>query len=1232
MKPIRLSIAGLNSFRDKQEIDFTKLTELGMFGIFGPTGSGKSTILDALTLALYNNVVRAGRNTQGILNQAEKKIDIALDFEIGSAATRKRYRVERVYKKGSGEFSVSNQSSRLLLLEPMAEGSDYGLVIVAEGQREVNQAIHGIVGLTQEDFTRAVVLPQGKFAEFLQLTGRSRNEMTERLFGLQKYGQLLVSRASDWANQALAQRNQLVAQQGELGDASEQAVRDAEQTLEEAKERLDRADKERAAVQTRFKQLEQIHDLITQLNSATAEMQEWQGKAGEMDVIRQALERHGQAATVWPLVKTWREADAAVREAEVTLQAAQAAEEEAKAALDVAVEARNRARAQKADLEPDLTVKKSQLREAQTVESELTKLTGELETATSELKTARERYSDSVAKRDVLQGEIQRLDQDRDAAQRDLARHTVLPQTRQHLSELGTAYQAWKAATKDVNSEQGKLTEREKQLQFEDAEVEKWQKKEQGFTAEVQALGTQVEEWNANSPTVTSDTLVSLEQWQVRIEAKTDSLRALEREVVTGSKRIQEAENAVRGQNTLLSALRVSAAEAEQAWRNLENEYQRYLETNESGWIARLQLRLQDGEPCPVCGSVHHPSVVEELVQDSTASAESQWSTERMEALRQAQDTLQAQRDQVHAAEVTLGQAKTRLDLVCQDTAEKQQQLEEGLKELAEVWVEEVTLLVSASVPSTYEEWKSFVHDFKKALGAAKQRQQKWDQGLRELQDKSAELAEKLRDAKQQLSLVLSSRQTSEAEVTRQQTELDSAVRAKGEVDRGLRQTIFELGLAVEAATTDVEMESIIQARLEQAKEDDRLASEAQMALTDLDGKLATARSQWTNVDEVVRQADQDMTKLELQLEHITKDVNTRKAQLEGHTGGLSVAAAMQQVEQKLAELTNEAERTEKDAETASDRHQKGRQAYVKAETTLGEKTRAAEGHHAKLTESLADTRFATVEAVEDALLDDNEVEEKQKTVTEYAEAVTRCQNRCADLKNRLGGRSVDEETMEHIRQEVKDAEAEHQLAAETQVIAKMKHEELLDRKERWEALEKERMAAEALATRLGAITSALRGNAFVRYVAKEQMEVVARQASDRLAGLTRGRYALTFDKNGEFLMRDDHNGGTTRPVNTLSGGETFLTSLSLALALSAHIQLRGQHPLEFFFLDEGFGTLDPDLLDVVVSSLERLNLDRTSIGLISHVPELRQRMQRRLIVEPALPAGRGTQVRVEMA
>ncbi|MEX2105250.1 MAG: SbcC/MukB-like Walker B domain-containing protein, partial [Bacilli bacterium] len=156
------------------------------------------------------------------------------------------------------------------------------------------------------------------------------------------------------------------------------------------------------------------------------------------------------------------------------------------------------------------------------------------------------------------------------------------------------------------------------------------------------------------------------------------------------------------------------------------------------------------------------------------------------------------------------------------------------------------------------------------------------------------------------------------------------------------------------------------------------------------------------------------------------------------------------------------------------------------------------------------------------------------------------------------------------------------------------------------------------------------RGNSFVEYIAEEQLMNVCRDASGRLGTLTRQRYALEVDSMGGFIIRDDANGGVKRPVSTLSGGETFLTALSLALSLSAQIQLRGEFPLEFFFLDEGFGTLDQDLLDTVVTALEHLHTDRLSVGVISHVPELRARLPRRLIVEPAEASGRGSHVFLE--
>ncbi|UOK58774.1 hypothetical protein MGI18_06665 [Bacillus sp. OVS6] len=103
------------------------------------------------------------------------------------------------------------------------------------------------------------------------------------------------------------------------------------------------------------------------------------------------------------------------------------------------------------------------------------------------------------------------------------------------------------------------------------------------------------------------------------------------------------------------------------------------------------------------------------------------------------------------------------------------------------------------------------------------------------------------------------------------------------------------------------------------------------------------------------------------------------------------------------------------------------------------------------------------------------------------------------------------------------------------------------------------------------------------------------------------------------------------RPVSSLSGGETFLTSLALALSLSSQIQLRGEYPLQFFFLDEGFGTLDGELLETVISALEKLQSDNLAVGVISHVQELRARLPRKLIVMPAEPTGNGTSVLLEV-
>ena len=166
------------------------------------------------------------------------------------------------------------------------------------------------------------------------------------------------------------------------------------------------------------------------------------------------------------------------------------------------------------------------------------------------------------------------------------------------------------------------------------------------------------------------------------------------------------------------------------------------------------------------------------------------------------------------------------------------------------------------------------------------------------------------------------------------------------------------------------------------------------------------------------------------------------------------------------------------------------------------------------------------------------------------------------------------------------------------------------------QSLEKERGEKERRAQLCERLRKLLEGNKFMEFVAEEYLQTVAANATRQLLSLTDGRYSLRYDKG--FYVGDNFNGGLLRGVYTLSGRETFLVSLSLALALSAEICRKSLRPIEFFFLDEGFGTLDEHLVDVVMDSLEKLKGEHFSIGIISHVEELKHRIDRKLSVKKA--------------
>jgi len=193
-------------------------------------------------------------------------------------------------------------------------------------------------------------------------------------------------------------------------------------------------------------------------------------------------------------------------------------------------------------------------------------------------------------------------------------------------------------------------------------------------------------------------------------------------------------------------------------------------------------------------------------------------------------------------------------------------------------------------------------------------------------------------------------------------------------------------------------------------------------------------------------------------------------------------------------------------------------------------------------------------------------------------------------------------------QQALGQATAYHGQLVEQEASAEKLRAELTD-------VQSQRDVARSLATHLDA-------RHFEKWVLDEALTALAEGATEVLRTLSGGQYELRVDKkSGGFVVVDHRNAGEVRSARTLSGGETFLASLALALALAGRIAVlaaNGAARLESIFLDEGFGTLDADTLDVVTTAIEELGASGRLVGVVSHVEDLAERLPVRFEVSRA--------------
>ena len=343
-----------------------------------------------------------------------------------------------------------------------------------------------------------------------------------------------------------------------------------------------------------------------------------------------------------------------------------------------------------------------------------------------------------------------------------------------------------------------------------------------------------------------------------------------------------------------------------------------------------------------------------------------------------------------------------------------------------------------------------------------------------------------------------------------------------------------------------------------------------------------------------------------------------------------NLSLSLKTIEENIECIEKEYKTEEENKKKVDKEYEEVNKNYIEKFTKNNEINNKVRENKEKLSIVLNEEEFENIEEAEKYNLSKMEIDEIKREIEEYKNELSKIQGVIEGLIKKSAGREISEEEWKNIQEEKEQKEEEFEKIKKEKITLEKELKDIENKlKELGELLNKKKELDHELAL-LDDLEKLFKGKKFVEFVAITKLKYISHEASKRLKEISNGNYGLEVDENSKFIIRDYKNGGAERDASTLSGGETFLASLSLALALSAEIQLKGTAPLELFFLDEGFGTLDENLLEVVMESLEKVHNERLKIGIISHVEAIKNRVPVKLIVTPAVSGLGGSKVRIE--
>ncbi|TPE42893.1 AAA family ATPase [Pontibacter mangrovi] len=1203
MKILSVRFQNLNSLKGEHEIRFDQspLAEAGLFAITGPTGAGKTTILDAITVGLYGLVHRhSNEKPLELMTRHTAESFSEVEFEANGKRYRSKWHLRRSRGKVDGNIQPVHmelytfEQDELFDLKPS----------------EVPAKVAELCGLDYNQFLRSVMLSQGDFARFLKASPNERSSLLEKITDTGIYSEIskFAYEKAKQERQKYEGLEQLLQNTQLLPEEQRQAY---EQSINELAGQEAILQANLAKLQEKVQWLQQVAQLQARQQQHQAALQGQEQKLAQLQPDFVKLAQHEQAYQFKGELVQIDNASSKVTEVQEQLQTLQkrvpVLETELEAAGNIATQAT------KAHQQQEEALQKLEPLLAQV--AKLDHQLNSIREAYGKNKNAYTNFEQQLQHEQALlqtkQQEQEKLTQEATSIKTWLAQHTQLQDLKEHLPEFKAALRDLQEVEQRIKRNRQEQEELNQQRQREAKQLAELQQQQAQQETQHKQLQQQKEEKLAGLQSILADkTMEELEQAAQSQPA-----------VVARYERLQELAQQHSGHQQKLQGIHEHLAQLrqqqEETSRSLQENQTKYKQAEEHlqalQKLVQLQQQIQQyeearhtltkEEPCPLCGSTHHPFAEDgytfDLPEEVQKRDQQQILVKELErSINQQQLQLNSLEQQQQLGITASSETETELKRLRHTFEQLAAGLTEGIN-IADVEKLAQQRQAQQESATALQQQLAQARHLSRELESISQQSQKHREAQVQVQAaiNQIENTDKMLQAQlQKLQIILADEQEQE-QVHTQTAESFAAtfgLKYKPEERLALLQTL--------------EQQSVTYAQKQQALESMR------EKYVELNADVKNLKANEAQKQKELEERKQALKEEHEQLTQLKSERHTLFGEKEPEQERISAQRelklrATQAEEARRAQLQKQQELQE-----ARARQTECLQKHQQNKSVLEELRQG-------LLHVLQQKGIETIEALSQMLLHRDEADrlanlkaQTEKHLTELRKSLSDVQQELAQLQQK----QLTEESMDSLQEQ-------HRQKTEEQrelISQRARHQQLLEQDA--QQREKNKELAEQLKTQqqvchrwsqLADLIGSADGNKFSRFAQGLTLARLVELANRHLQKLNdRYRILKSAAEDLELLIVDMYQAEAVRPMNTLSGGESFLVSLSLALGLSDLAGRRTQ--INSLFIDEGFGTLDAETLDSAISTLENLQASGKMIGIISHVEALKERISTQIKVQ----------------